>query len=135
MKADTRSRHRNAGRPPEKDARGFLQWLRGRPCIFEQIDPHGCEGKFEAAHLDFAGGKGVSSKVADRFAVPMCSGHHRTQHNMGWQSFMALMKVTAGDMLAAAENYWRAWPGRAAWERNQSTGRPGVANNPPGSGE
>lgn len=117
MRAETRSRFRNAGRPTEKDARSFLQWIRGRPCIF--ADQGGCEGKIEAAHLDFAGGKGVGTKVADRYAVPMCAGHHRLQHNKGWNTFMRLMRVGANDLLVAAARLWNAWPSRAAWERKQ----------------
>lgn len=117
MKVDTRPRHKNAGRPPEKEARGFRQWLRGRPCIF--ADHGGCEGKIEAAHLDFAGGKGVGSKVADRYSVPMCSAHHRLQHNKGWVTFPRSMGVTKEQLMLAAARLWNAWPGRIAWERKQ----------------
>lgn len=117
MRLDLRSAHRNAGRPPEKDAPGFRQFVRGRPCIF--ADTGQCEGKREAAHLDFAGGKGVSTKVADRYSVPMCSAHHRLQHSLGWQTFMIRMEVTREQLLIAAARLWNAWPGRPAWERKQ----------------
>jgi hypothetical protein len=60
-------------------APSFLQWLRGRNCLL--CDKGGCEGRIEAAHVDYAGGKGVGIKVADRFSIPLCSAHHRAQHN------------------------------------------------------
>ena len=117
MRVDTRPRRKNAGRAPVKSAPGFLQWLRGRDCIF--ADMGGCEGRMEAAHLDFAGGKGIGTKVADRYAVPMCSAHHRIQHSGGWPRFLVGMLTTKGAMLLAAAKLWNAWPGRVAWERKQ----------------
>jgi hypothetical protein len=110
-------RRKNAPRPAEKDARGFLQWVRGRACLFAHMS--GCSGKIEAAHLDFAGGKGVGTKVADRYAIPACQGHHRLQHDKGWTTFMALMGTNAKELLGAAARLWNAWPGRRAWERKQ----------------
>src|SRR5689334_18739276 len=109
LNVSTKPRKRNAGRPPEKDARGFLQWLRGRACIFAADGT--CEGKIEAMHLDFAGGKGVGTKVADRFAVPGCAGHHRRQHNEGWATFLHQIGATKEALLKAADTLWRAWPG------------------------
>lgn len=121
MRVSASPRHKNAGRPPEKDARGFLQWLRGRDCIF--ADAGNCGGKIEAAHLDFAGGKGTGTKVADRYAVPMCSHHHGLQHRKGWRTFMALMQVSTADLMLAAARFWNSWPGRANWERKQAEAR------------
>lgn len=118
IRADTRPRHRNAPRPAEKSAAGFLQWLRGRPCLWALGGE--CEGRIEAAHLDFAGGKGVGTKVADRFAVPMCAKHHAQQHQKGWRTFMALRQVSSQMLLDAAATFWRQWPGRAAWERKNA---------------
>ena len=115
MRVDTRPRNRNAGRPPEKDAPGFLQYLRGRPCVFH--DEGGCADKIEAAHLDFAGDKGISTKVSDRYALPFCRGHHARQHSIGWDSFMAEMGVTREELMRGAAKFWNAWPGRPAWER------------------
>ena len=114
MRIDTRPRKRNAPRPAEKSASGFLQWLRGRECAFALYG--GCEGKIEAMHLDFAGGKGIGTKVADKFALPCCSGHHRLQHTKGWATFLKMIGVTKEALLDAAGRFWRAWPGRAKWE-------------------
>ena len=114
MKLDLRPRKRNAGRPADKSAPGFLQWIRGRECIF--ADAGGCEGKIEAMHLDFAGGKGVGTKVADQYSVPSCSGHHRRQHTRGWATFLREVGATKEALLDAAGKLWRAWPGRVKWE-------------------
>src|SRR5688572_27437641 len=104
-------RKRNAPRPAEKSARGFLQWLRGRECACAS---HCCEGGIEAAHVDHGGDKGMGTKVSDRFAMPLCSWHHRTQHYFGWASFERRYQI---DALTLAAAYWQAWPGRVAWER------------------
>jgi hypothetical protein len=115
MRVNTRPRKRNAPRPAEKSAPAFLQWLRGREC-FVGIPSSKviCEGKIEAAHVDHAGGKGVATKVADRHAIPLCSRHHRLQHEIGWREFEERYMFGAVNIAAS---YWRAWPGRIAWER------------------
>lgn len=95
-------------------APGYLQWLRGRPCLL--VAKGGCDGKIVAAHVDYAGDKGMGRKVADMHAVPMCNEHHRNQHNWGWDTFEANFGMKPGDTLMAAEAFWTAWPGRKAWE-------------------
>lgn len=126
FRIDIRPAHRNAPRPPAKSALGFLQWVRGRNCAFAHIG--GCNGKIEAMHLDFAGkmegvdpalGKGASTKVADRYAIPGCRLHAQMQTDIGWQTFMIRMEVTREQLMIAAARLWHAWPGRAAWERKQ----------------
>jgi hypothetical protein len=118
MRVSSSPRRKNAPRPAEKSAPAFLQYIRGRECAF--ADHGGCEGKIEAMHLDFAGGKGMSTKVADSFAIPACSYHHRRQHTRGWISFCREFGVTKEQLLAAADRLWRAWPGRANWERKRA---------------
>lgn len=113
MRVNTRPRKRNAPRIAEKSAPQFLQWLRGRECVMA----FNCEGKIEAAHIDYAGGKGVATKVSDRFALPMCHRHHAEQHRLGWRSFEA--QHGNFNALQVSEQFWRAWPGRIAWERKQ----------------
>lgn len=116
-------RHKNAPRPAEKSARGFLQYVRGRRCLVAVVKDHDreCEGKIEAAHVDYAGGKGMGSKVADRHAVALCSKHHRLQHNIGWLAFERKCLDARGRALAAAEQLWRFWPGRARWEKRNAS--------------
>lgn len=115
MRVNTRPRKRNAPRPAEKSARGFLQWLRGRECFLSESGE--CEGKIEAAHVDHAGGKGMATKVADRHAIPLCSGHHRAQHVMGWRSFEEAYCFGA---VGVAASFWGRWPGRVAWEKKHN---------------
>lgn len=114
---NAKPRRKNAPRPAEKSAPGFLQWLRGRECAF--FHDGGCSGKMEAAHLDFAGDKGMGTKVSDRYAVPMCAGHHWMQHRYGWDTFLDSLSRSKGKMMMSAGAYWVAWPGRIAWERKQ----------------
>jgi len=113
LRANTAPRKRNSGRPLDKDAPRFLQWLRGRNCVLAGQAGHVCEGKIEACHVDYAGGKGMGTKVADRFAIPGCSGAHRRQHAIGWTRFEAETGINA---LRLANDFWKAWPGRSAWE-------------------
>jgi hypothetical protein len=121
MRVDTRPRRKNAPRIAEKSAPGFLQWLRGRECYFANTGD--CTGRIEAMHLDFAGGKGMGTKVADQFALPSCARHHGLQHRWGWLTFLQWVGQTKDGLLDAANRYWRAWPGRIAWERKQEADR------------
>lgn len=114
QRIDLSPRHKNSGRPPEKDAPGFLQWIRTKNCLLAGNKKAGpCWGKIRACHVDYAGGKGVATKVADRFSVPMCDGHHDEQHK-GWQTFERKHDL---DALDASIKFWFAWPGRRDWER------------------
>jgi hypothetical protein len=121
MRVSSSPRRKNAPRPAEKSAPAFLQYIRGRECAF--ADHGGCEGKIEAMHLDFAGDKGMSSKVSDRYAIPACSAHHRRQHSVGWLTFCKRMNVTKEQLLIAAARLWNAWPSRVAWERKMEASR------------
>jgi hypothetical protein len=120
VKIDVRPRRKNAPRIAEKSAPGFLQWLRGRNCYIGLGREHTCSGKIQAAHVDYAGGKGMATKVADRHSVPLCEGHHAEQHRIGWQSFNKKYNV---DCALVALTYWRNWPGRIAWERKLEEAR------------
>lgn len=114
MRVDIRPRHRNAPRPAEKSAKGFLQWIRGRSCLLSATGQ--CGGKIEAAHVDYAGGKGISTKVRDSAAVPLCTWHHAEQHRIGWRRFEAKYALKA---IEVADFLWSRWPGRFAWEHKQ----------------
>ncbi|WP_174298150.1 DUF968 domain-containing protein [Sphingomonas bacterium] len=112
-RVDTRARRRNSGRAAEaRSFSGHLKWLRGRPCACAARHAADCSGKIEAAHVDRAGGKGVSLKVADYHAVPLCAGHHAEYHR-GAATFEAASGL---DLVAVAERYAAASPHRAAWE-------------------
>lgn len=102
-----------AGRPAWKCAEEFKRWLRKLPCArCEHVGD--AANPIVAAHVDHAGGKGVSTKVADRFCVPLCDGCHKEQHRIGWPAFEKLMPLA--DAVALAGVYWTEWPGRRAWE-------------------
>jgi hypothetical protein len=120
-RVDTRPRHRNSRKADFfLRAEGFRQWLRGRPCML--VDKGGCEGRMEAAHVDYAGDKGMGRKVHDKHSIPLCSEHHRVQHAWGWETFEANYKIPPGGSLEAAAEYWKLWPGRLAWEEARRDG-------------
>ena len=107
-------RRKNAPRPAEKSAPGYLQWLRGRPCACGGRNPS-CGGKMQAAHGPDKATKGMGSKCRDSAAMPLSTDCHAKQHRVGWISFAAA--YLPGDPLVICAAYWRAWPGRVAWER------------------
>lgn len=113
-----RPRKQNAPRPAWKVAEAFRQWLRGRPCACQGRNPD-CGGPMIAAHVDHAGkgtpdAKGTATKVADKFNIPLTDRCHQLQHSKGWPWFEKnILKASA---ITLAEDYWRAWPGRVAWE-------------------
>lgn len=110
MRVDVSPRRKNAPPPAGKRCPRFLQWLRGRPCLIGGT----CAGKIEACHVGTTG-KGMSTKCADAESVPMCAHHHAAQHNAGIRTFEARHGV---NLMAAASEYWRLWPGRVQWERD-----------------
>lgn len=120
MRVDIRPRVTKAPRPAWKVADQFRQWLRGRPCACggRHMD---CGGRMESAHVDYAAkgtrdAKGVSSKVADRWCIPLSETCHALQHRKGWPWFdqHILGGIGRAEMMAA--EYWRLWPSRAKWE-------------------
>ena len=120
----TRPRRQNAPRLVSKVAYGFQQWCRGRGCYLEGKGGCGCVPgrKFvEFAHVNHAGDGGTGTKVSDRYGIPLCPRHHDEQHGQtgafrsrgGWPTFELKYGFRA---LTVAQDYWRAWPGRARWE-------------------
>lgn len=108
-------------RPAWKMAAAFGEWLRKRPCACQGHNPD-CGGVMMAAHVDYAAkgtpdAKGMSSKVADRWQIPLTDNCHRLQHSKGWPWFEAnILKCKAEDL---ADFLWRKWPGRIEWEAQQ----------------
>ena len=121
MRVDVRPR--NHCRKPGADfsaGRGALR-LRGRECVCQGNSPK-CHGKMQAAHTNDKTTKGVGTKCADRFALPLSLGCHWHQHEIGWPEFAR--RYLAGQLpTVIANGYWRAWPGRIAWERKLEAGR------------
>jgi hypothetical protein len=108
-----------AGRPAWKCADEFRRWLRKLPCACcNHIRTD--ENPIVAAHVDHAGGKGVSTKVADRHSLPLCDECHKRQHLVGWLTFEKSLPLR--DAVALAGVYWTEWPGRRDWEREMGEG-------------
>ncbi len=112
-----------AGRPSWKVADEYRRWLRKLPCARCQT-AGGTGNPIVAAHVDIAGkgtrdAKGVSSKVADRFCLPLCNACHIEQTDVvGWPEFEKLLPLCDAEALAGV--YWTEWPGRREWERDQA---------------
>lgn len=111
MRINTKPRRQNSHRADEeRRCEPHKQWIRGRRCLTEG---QGCGGKIECAHVDHAGGKGMSLKVSDFASVPLCENHHREYHR-GARTFEAAHSV---DMVAAAAAYAAKSPHRLKHER------------------
>lgn len=65
--------------------------VRAMPCL---LSGAGCKGQVEAAHVRSRGAGGDR-----RDLVPLCSGHHREQHQRGLPTFCTTHKL---DLRAAA---------------------------------
>lgn len=69
----------------------------------------------QAAHGPHKASKGMGTKCADQWAMPLSLECHALQHKLGWQTFAA--RYLPGDPLAICASYWFQWPSRLAWER------------------
>lgn len=64
----------------------FLSWIREQACWAMGMYASECRGVTEAAHVrSVADGSGTGIKPP-YCAVPLCSGHHRLQHDMGYSA-------------------------------------------------
>lgn len=63
-----------------REARAFLEYIRSLPCLV-------CQNPSTFAHhLLRTGDRGMGYKSPDRYAVPLCNGHHRELHRLGDES-------------------------------------------------
>lgn len=53
----------------------------------------------------------MSSKVADRWAIPLSANCHRLQHDKGWPWFDVTILGLAGAGEKMAAEFWRLWKG------------------------
>lgn len=110
-------------RQPRVHDESHLTFIRSLVCVI-----CGDNTSVEAAHLRVADARaakryvGKSEKPDDRWALPMCGGHHRQQHNVGehdfWKHYdidpvfvaLALSSVSGeyGDAIQVIENARRA---------------------------
>lgn len=119
-----KSRFSGKGKRPEwKVNAAYLEWLRRRPCACTGRNPE-CEGRIQAAHVDFAAkgtpdAKGMSSKVADRWAIPLSAMCHHLQTVKGWPWFIAThLRRDPEKMAAAYHQAWLRTPGGVKWTRD-----------------
>ena len=94
---------------PQIRCPAHLQWVRGHECSVQNND---CLGKVEAAHVRDGTDCGLGVKPSDIFVVPLCSWHHRQQHNVGEKQFEFRHKIA---MIDIAEDLARRSPHRAKW--------------------
>lgn len=97
---------------------GHLKFVRGFNCVCSEIDPSGCGGKIEAAHVRRGTDGGIGSKPGDNWTYPGCSEHHAEQHRIGEQSFEKKYRL---NLKQIAERLWRISPHRLKWEAQQET--------------
>ena len=64
--------------------RPYLDMVRGEICAVNSADPTHCMGVTEAAHLEVYG---KAIKASDYLTVPLCTYHHREQHQLGIAPF------------------------------------------------
>lgn len=92
--------------PSQIRSASHLKWIRGHQC---SVNNGECSDRVEAAHVRTGTDGGTSMKPSDCWSIPLCSTHHREQHNTGEASFERLhglkMKETAAEL-------WRRSPHR-----------------------
>jgi len=77
---------------PRKPKRS-TRWRSQAHCSF--LRSHHCsiagcmDMPIEVAHVRMGSGAGIGEKPSDHRAVPLCSAHHRRQHEIGERTFWA----------------------------------------------
>lgn len=67
--------------------KAYLEWLRTQPCIVCGRQPSEYLSVM-AAHQNLTkNAKGISTKVDDTWALPVCTECHRREHNAGVKTF------------------------------------------------
>lgn len=74
--------------------KAYLAFIHAQPCC---VGGKVHSGRIEAAHI---GPRGLSQKVPDRQALPMCNGHHNALHKLGPNAFWALYLLDAKALIA-----------------------------------
>jgi hypothetical protein len=70
--------------------RGFLDLVRGELCAVNADHHHECGGVTEAAHIEV---HGMGIKASDFLTAPLCTIHHRIQHDIGIVQFQIVYGV------------------------------------------
>lgn len=96
------------GPDPRRNA-GHLAFVRSLPCAI-----CGSRPPSEACHIRAGTDGGLGVKPHDRWTVPMCSAHHREQHQRGEVEFFGSRGV---DSHGLATRLWLKSGDQAAGER------------------
>lgn len=71
-----------------------LKWVRGHECACPDCASRVYfEGKIEAAHVRTGTNGGTAQKPGDDWAIPLCSLHHRRQHEIGEAAFEKMHRI------------------------------------------
>jgi len=95
-----------------------LQFVRGFVCSI--YGKHECDGKSEAAHVRTGTDGGTGMKPGDNWAIPLCGGAHREQHQIGEPAFERRYGI---DMKAIARRLWGLSKAGARYRREQEQRR------------
>lgn len=80
-----------------------MRWLRR---LFARPSPSDA-ARIEAAHVRIGSGAGMGQKPDDWRAVPLCSWHHRAQHQgerTFWEAYQSASGQTVDDLIEALCN-------------------------------
>jgi hypothetical protein len=84
---------RSATKKKTGKSAAYLAWIHGHPCIVET-----CRRlPVEAAHI---GPRGLSTKVPDWQALPLCHRHHEQLHALGPKRFWELHALDPEALIA-----------------------------------
>lgn len=111
VKRSTRPIPRKRAKPrrgPLRDP-GYLAFLReeGYCAVALGFTGRWTHGRCEAAHGPV---NGMRSKGPDNGAIPLCSEHHREQHQLGWPAFEAkhhMNRAETAKMWYTAYQIWK----------------------------
>ena len=92
---------------PQLRSDPHLKFIRGFECSVSHSG--GCSGRIEAAHVRTNTDGGMGVKPSDCYCLPLCSEHHREQHDIGERAFDALHKIS---MRKIADALWLKSPHR-----------------------
>ena len=95
---------------PQVRCASHLRWIRGFEC---SVANEFCEGRIEAAHVRRNTDGGASVKPSDYWTIPLCSNHHRIQHNRGERAFEKDFGI---NMREIAQGLAKKSPHRGKWE-------------------
>lgn len=96
---------------PQIRCAAHLTWIRTFNCLLHGFE---CSGKIEAAHVRTGTDGAMSVKPSDTWSIPLCSYHHKLQHDIGESAFEKRFKI---DMKMSARHLASKSPHRGKWEQ------------------